>query len=755
MKIAEAHRTPGATRALALDARDLAILPMLLLGALLRLWNLGSSVFLSDEAGIYTLAQGVVAHHALAVTGLISSIGVYNPPGAIYLYLPFVLLRDPIVGAYATAVANVIAIALAYYFGRQYLGYIPALIGALLFAVSAWPVYYSRFIWQQNLLPPFVMWFILLIAAAIAGKRSRWLAWALPLWGLMIQLHPTALVLGLLIPFAWLLSPRKAPIRDLLIGIAALIVLYIPTILWEVTSHFYDLHALQAYGHQPAHVDLAALRQFLTLSGLPAWVPWQGTRAYTTLLALSWTIAVVGLIYLLARVLWPALAALRASVTAGRRLAHPRQWIAWLHAPAQCRWRIDLLLIVWPALFLLTQLDHRSPVYPYYMLGTLPSQFLATGILVSDLVRLQRPSSAIPSVPWPFRARIPKGRARAGTWPFRQRSGDSAPGRLPGRISLPHWPVRRVLLVAPVLAALLLLVDVGVQIAATPVWYPRLDTFSLAAEKAGFIQAERIVRRNHIALVVIQPGFFTIDPVNYLLQNGYAPGAPTRVVMAGTCLTVAPPGGTTLYLMAGPITTSELYISHLPGITNVFAGTPASGFFRAYIVPSATLSAHLAPLDMGSSAPLNANFDNQMALQHVWQATGIGSKPVLTLAYDLIAPVPGRPFDVSYNSSVQLFNRAGQALGGYEQGCAMQPWTPGQRVYLFYPGAARGMLTRVARIVVSASRSQYTIPPTTLGPLPLETAYTLAIGHYYLPKPSAIPLPAVQCSPATSCESSN
>jgi hypothetical protein len=688
------------------NIQDLAIVPVLVIGALLRLWGLGSSPFLSDAAGIYSLAQDAVVRHALPVTGLISSILVYNPPGAIYLYLPFVLAGDPVFGAYATAAANVIAVGLAYYFGRRYLGYWPALIGALLFAVAAWPVFYSRFIWQQNLLPPFVMWFVLLLGAGMAGKSTRWIVWALPVWGLTVQLHLTMLAPGLLLPLVWLLSPRRARLREIATGCAALAILYVPTLLWEVTSHFYDLQAIRAYSHQPAAVDLASLQQFLAISGLPAWVSWHGSTLYRGLLVLSQVIAAAGLLYLFVRVLWQGVAALRASRLGDGDRACGWRWMVWMRAPEQWRWRIDLLLVAWPAVILLSQIAHHSTVYPYYLLGALPAQFLAAGILCSDLPRL-------------------------------------------GRVFALRWHVSGAL---SALAGVVLVADVAAQVAATPAFYPQLNIRPLDAEKAGFTQAEGLVRQRHVALVVIEPDFFTLDSVSYLLRNGYHLSVPVQVVVAGRCLPAAPQGDTTLYLMSGPVTASELYISHLVGVTDVFAGTPAGGFFRAYVVTSAALAAHLSSPAGWGDMPVDVNFGGQVVLRRIWEAAGIDQTPVLALAYHFVVPVPGQPFDVYYSARVEPMDRNGQARGVDQETCNMQPWIAGERAFLFFPHIAGGSLVQAVRVRISAYRSAYAVPKMDLGPVQLETAYVLAIGHYYLPRPAAIGLPVVQCDKAVFCE---
>lgn len=144
----------------------------LTLGAVLRLWRLDVTGFQTDQAELMALARGGVLRHVLPVTGIPSSIHTLNPPLSIYLLLPFAALgRDPFPAIVSLALWNVLGVALCYVFALRYFGRKTAASGTLLFATCGAAVGYSRFLWQQNYLPPLlVLWALAVYAGCVRSK---------------------------------------------------------------------------------------------------------------------------------------------------------------------------------------------------------------------------------------------------------------------------------------------------------------------------------------------------------------------------------------------------------------------------------------------------------------------------------------------------------------------------------------------------------------------------------------------------------
>ncbi|HEV2237582.1 MAG TPA: glycosyltransferase family 39 protein, partial [Ktedonobacterales bacterium] len=593
--------------------RDLALLPILALAAWGRLAHLERTGFVLDQAGIYAMARDAVARRALPATGIISSIQTFNAPAVIYAYLPFALLPDPAIGAWATALANVLAVALAYTFARRYLGYVAAVVGAALFAVAAWPVFYSRTIWQQNLLPPLVMALVLLVAAGLVGSKARWLAWALPLWALMVQLHPTTAPLGGLLAAGWLLAPRTVRRRDVLLGAAVTALLFVPSLLWEVSSHFYDVHAFLQYGRGRSVTDLTTLREFLRIADLPNWLPWQGTFAGRALFTLDWALVVAGA----ALVAWRLVAEARGAWRGRAVSLAPRSWsagigaaLAWAQAPARARWRIDALLLLWPGLVLASQLRHLSDVQLFYLIPTLPVQFLLVGALAEAAWRGWRAFSP-----------LPRGEGGQGV----------------GSVGM------RAALAGALLVGLTL--EGAAQLAASPGQYPQLDVNPLAAELAGLRQARAIIARDHLALAVLDPDFFTRDSVRYLLANGDPLGVAAQIIEPDECLTLdSAGGGAALYLFSGPTSYVEQVARAVAGGNDLFAGGAAAAYFRAYEVAPDTLLASLPSATPAGGVSPDAHFGHEAALERVAYDPPALSAPELAAVADFSAPFATAPF---------------------------------------------------------------------------------------------------------------
>jgi hypothetical protein len=238
--------------------------------------------FKGDEAVACRLALAVVDHlrgaapagQPFPLVGLLSSVGVPNPPLFIYLLaLPLALWRDPLAAAGTIALANVAAVGLCYLIGRRYFSPFVALAAAALYALAPWAVIFSRKIWAQDLLPVFLAGFLLAAHAFLVERRPRALVWLLALAAGAMQLHFSALILAGVL--AGLLVAGRTAIRGswLALGAAAALALGAPYFLHLVRTHGGDFSHLGAWRNESARLVAAdqrmnwALRFPLSVSG--------------------------------------------------------------------------------------------------------------------------------------------------------------------------------------------------------------------------------------------------------------------------------------------------------------------------------------------------------------------------------------------------------------------------------------------------------------------------------------------------------
>lgn len=307
------NRSPaaGATSPLSRGERT-ALAVVLGVAALARLWRLDLMEFKADEAEACRLALQVIAGLAghlrpgqpFPLVGLLSSVGVPNPPLFIYLLaLPLALWRDPLAAAGFIALANVAAVGVCFRIGRRYFSPFVGLAAAALQALAPWAVIFSRKIWAQDLLPLVVGAFLLAAHAFLVDRRPRALAGLLVLTAAAVQLHFSALILGGAL--AWLLVAGRAVVRVrwLALGAFGALLLCAPYFLHLWRTDGSDFAHLGAWRSESSSLVpagqrfLLALRYPLSVSGgdetdallgsQPAWVlPFAGVTGLAALAGL-------------------------------------------------------------------------------------------------------------------------------------------------------------------------------------------------------------------------------------------------------------------------------------------------------------------------------------------------------------------------------------------------------------------------------------------------------------------------------------
>ncbi len=366
---------------------------IVLVAGLLRLYGIDTTEFDDDQAAVFRMAHDAVSHGLLVATSNIASIHIYNPPAIIYFFmLPAVFSADPLWGAVMVGVLMTLSVLLTYIFVRRYYGRGAATIAALLYAVAARPIFYSRFIWNQNLLPILTVLFLFTLFWGVVERKKGWLAPAIFLLGILVQLHASGIMLAFPLAFALLLAPKTLRWRDLLLGCVALFISYFPYLLWEVSTNFIDVHTLLTVTKQPVFIDNKAwifYRLFLSPYDYDN-VPDKHTLLGKLVPALAWTrdamtvFVIGGVVTSLISLFWsrptvPASAEQeRKRKTVLSRLVH---YLALLRAhPARCGL---LLLLIWQIVPILVLTRHSIGLYAHYMIILMPGPFILIGLFVT------------------------------------------------------------------------------------------------------------------------------------------------------------------------------------------------------------------------------------------------------------------------------------------------------------------------------------------------------------------------------------
>src|SRR5256886_3178853 len=377
------------------------IYPILAIAAFLRFYQLTTTEFDADQALIFQMARDAINHGLIPATGIIASIRIANPPAVVYLFMiPAAISSNPIWGAIFVGLLNVIGVLLTYIFVCRYYGRIASIIASLLYATAVEPLHFNRFIWQLNIIAPFVILFIFALFWGVVDRRKGWLFPALVLLGILIQLHITIVILSSLVLVGLVLSPGTVRLRDLALGLIFLLLLFSTYLLWEFSIKFYDLNILLQISKLHSDFDLTALNYYGFFLNPYVNIPTNThSLEYILVPLLKWlspTMAifiVCGLTLITIGVIsYPQLWKRDSSVDEESRTSRysvvrsletvRTLWTDFRATPQRCGY---FLLLCWQIVPVIILSRHSVPVFPYYLLMVLPGPFIIIGILLSTL----------------------------------------------------------------------------------------------------------------------------------------------------------------------------------------------------------------------------------------------------------------------------------------------------------------------------------------------------------------------------------
>src|SRR5229473_3505304 len=327
------------------------IYPILGIAAFLRFYQLTTTEFDADQALIFQMARDAINHGLIPATGIIASIRIANPPAVVYLFMiPAAISSNPLWGAIFVGLLNILGVLLTYIFVRRYYGRIASIIASLLYATAAEPLHFNRFIWQLNIIAPFVVLFIFALFWGVVDRRKGWLFPALVLLGILILLQIS-----------------------------------------KLHSHF-DLTALNYYVFfLNPYVNIPTNTNSLEYKLVPLLKWLSPTMAIFIVCGLA--LITIGVIS--SQQLWKRDSGVDVESRTSR---HPVRrsletvrtlWADFRATPQRCGY---FLLLCWQIVPIIILSRHSVPVFPYYLLMVLPGPFIIIGILLSLVVHwLKRP----------------------------------------------------------------------------------------------------------------------------------------------------------------------------------------------------------------------------------------------------------------------------------------------------------------------------------------------------------------------------
>jgi len=219
-------------------------------GAYLRFSHLGLLEFQGDEAFAAQLALGFVKHGKLPLAGLMSSVGVTNPPLFSYLLIPmFTISENPVVVSCCIALTGLAAVVITWHIGRKYYSPVTGLVAAAFFAVSPWAVIYSRKIWAQDFVPILATGTMWAVHSVCLGNRPKAIFWCVLLPICVIQIHFSGIALTAAVVAILLWLRPKINWRFAGAGLAVAVVTILPYLKFQQAHDWADIRqAIHAVG---------------------------------------------------------------------------------------------------------------------------------------------------------------------------------------------------------------------------------------------------------------------------------------------------------------------------------------------------------------------------------------------------------------------------------------------------------------------------------------------------------------------------
>jgi hypothetical protein len=361
------------------------IIAIVVLGAWLRLSRLDLTEYKFDEATAIDLTLPLIEGRALPEVGLVSSVGIRNPPMMMYLLAaPLSIAADPLVASAFVAILSTIAILMTYAVMRPRFGVFVALGAAALFATAPWAVLTGRKIWAQDFLPIFCVALLHCLFAIIERPKTR-LALAVPVLVCVLwQLHFSAFAVLPVVGLIGLYAARQLRWPAFALGVAIAALMLIPYVHHQIADNWRDFQRLTGIAGRSLEAkryDLKPVWYTADLSGADGWsyVTGASDRAFTNAAASARRAA--GIASIVSSVLL-----LGGFVVIAGRIA----WRVWVHRAARPLLHIDderrMVLLLWVGgiwvVFIAARLE---ALYPHYFVLTYPAPFVIVALALDDI----------------------------------------------------------------------------------------------------------------------------------------------------------------------------------------------------------------------------------------------------------------------------------------------------------------------------------------------------------------------------------
>ncbi|MEO8957099.1 MAG: ArnT family glycosyltransferase [Ktedonobacteraceae bacterium] len=652
------------------------ILLFLLATGFLCLYRINTTEFNTDQALLFAMAHDAVHYGLLPVTSNAASVGLSNPPAAVYLLLlPALLSANPLWAAVEQGLFTMLAVLLTYLFTRRYYGRLAAIAATLLYAISPSTIHFGRFIWQPNMMSPFLLLFLLALFRGVVERRKGWFAPAIVLLGLLFQLHQSTALLLVPLLLAIVLAAKTIRGRDIALAGLLLLLIYLPYVYWEIHVHFVDIHALLSLSKQQAVIDGQALHDYkvffipfgqqpdIANSAINDSSPYIAWLQYVMPFLVFCGAAVALLLVL--RPQGQLTEAQKAVTTPSIQESIRVWWEKFRVTPSSAGL---LLLLIWQVVPLLLLTRHTVDMQLHYLVFLMPGPFILIGLLLAQSVAALRH--------------------------YR-----------------PHWRLPRysiylllsVIVIGQLIGSVAAVIDItsgNFNDRAFYIHY-RNDLNSL---QHALSETDQLAQRRHLKRVYITTDPSSAQALRYLSEQTMH--TPTTLFDATNCLVLPDPSKGSVALLMGPYdNVANALVGQFATATLVEQpARPGGAPFRLYVVtPSIVQSTSATGL-----------FDNTLQLLQA-QTVTVRNSPWLVTRWSMLRSTASAP-RTNYNYTLTMHPAGGAAQS---QGCSFTALQAGDQLLVAFALPPNRVLSRS---VTLGAQSSTTLPYNpSLGLLHFET----------------------------------
>lgn len=212
---------------------------------LFRATNLDVIEFKTDEASNLFLASRPIFKHPFPYGGIVSSVGILNPPLFIYsLFAIASFTLSPKIITLIIALLNSFMLGFFFLFLKNYYSKMLAFICSIFLVFSPWSIIFSRKIWPPDLIPPISILLLYSLHKVVISKKMIFWIPIIVCSLFLTQLDFSSAFFVLLLAFFLILQRPKINFLYITLGLFIGLIPVIPYIIYELTNKCPDCSLL-------------------------------------------------------------------------------------------------------------------------------------------------------------------------------------------------------------------------------------------------------------------------------------------------------------------------------------------------------------------------------------------------------------------------------------------------------------------------------------------------------------------------------